>query len=445
MQATQETPVKKQTRDVRAVMTTVASGFGIMLLNACTGILTARTLKPAGRGELAAMNLWPIFLTFTTTLGIPSSIIYMMKRHPEGRSSHIPAGFTMSAFLGTLAALGGVLLLPFWLNHQYSPRIIFFAQIFLLTTPLLALIQASRSVFEAQGLFSVSNQIQLISPGTTLLGLLILLATHHLSPITAALAYTGAAVPTFVFAAIRIWPILQGRWEVNLAACRLLLNYGIRSYGVDLLGTLALQVDQVIVINLLSAAQMGGYGVILSLSRMFNLFAAAIVMVLFPKASGSSPKQVHELVSRSARIGTAVSALCSLTISLVGSHVLTLLYGKEYAGNSHCLQVLLVEVTLSGCVYILSQGFMALGRPGVVSTLQAIGLGLSIPLMLFLVPRYGIMGAALSLLLSTCARLLFVFSGFRFLLQMPLPRVLPTRRDLETLRSLLPQRASASA
>jgi O-antigen/teichoic acid export membrane protein len=420
----------------RAVLTIVISKFGILFLNAATGIITARALKPEGRGELAAMILWPMFLTYVTTLGIPSSMIYMLKRHPEDQAGHVAAGLSMTLVLGIVAALAGSAALPLWLGRQYSHQIVVDAQLFLVATPLLSLIQTGRAVIEARGLFSYSNQVQILYPGTTLLGLASLLASHRLTPVTAALAYTGSAVPNCLLVAYRIWPLLHKHWQVQRDKCQLLLSYGIRSYGVDLLGTLSLQVDQVIVISILSASQMGAYGVVLNLSRMFNLFQGSIVMVLFPRATGRPAEEVVSLVERSARIGTLVTAFCSLIVALVGSGVLAFLYGKEYAGATNCLRVLLLEVTFSGCVFILAQAFMALGRPGIVTVLQAIGLSLSVPLMLVLVPRYGVMGAAVSLLISTTARLLFVLCGFHLFLKIRSPNLLPHRDDFVTIRAL---------
>ena len=178
---------------------------------------------------------------------------------------------------------------------------------------------------------------------------------------------------------------------------------------------------------------MGSYGVVLSLSRMFNLFQASVVMVLFPKAAGQTADRVLELTEQAARISTAITALCCLSVSLVGSLTLRLLYGGAYAGNSGTLRLLLIEVTVSGAVYVLAQAFMALGHPGVVTILQGIGLSLSVPLMLWLVPRFGIQGAALALLLSTIARFLFVYLGFRFILHLRTPRLLPQISDLHLL------------
>jgi O-antigen/teichoic acid export membrane protein len=84
---------------------------------------------------------------------------------------------------------------------------------------------------------------------------------------------------------------------------------------------------------------------------------------------------------------------------------------------------------------VLAQAFMALNHPGVVTVLQAIGLSLSIPMMLWLIPRYGIYGAAISLLTSTAARLIFVCVGFKLFLKMSPPKLLPQLGDIQFLIS----------
>ena len=97
-----------------------------------------------------------------------------------------------------------------------------------------------------------------------------------------------------------------------------------------------------------------------------------------------------------------------------------------------------MEVTLAGSVSVLAQAFMALGRPGIVTILQAVGLSFSIPLMLILIPRWGIKGAATALLVSTLARLVFVMAGFPIFLKTRLPNLLPQVADFDLLWQRLP-------
>ncbi len=144
-------PVGGNARDghgARAVVQSIISKAVILGLQGSTGILTARALGPAGRGELAAMILWPLFVASVTTLGVPSSLIYYLGHRPQERERLIANGFLMATVLGVLAAAVTALVLPWWL-HQYSAHIIHTAEWFLITVPLCSVTLAGRAVLEA--------------------------------------------------------------------------------------------------------------------------------------------------------------------------------------------------------------------------------------------------------------------------------------------------------
>jgi O-antigen/teichoic acid export membrane protein len=429
----------------RAVAHSILSKVAILGLQAATGILTARVLQPAGRGELAAMILWPLFVASLTTLGLPSSLIYHLRHRTADRERLITNGFLMATVLGVVAAGVTAAILPWWLR-QYPASIIHAAEWFLITVPICSTTLAGRAILEASDEFSVSNAIQTLTPFATLVVLLAFAGVHRLNPYTAGTAYIAASIPTFWLMFHRVRRIGVGRWRCDWDVIKLMLGYGVRSYGIDLLGTLALQVDQVLVVSLLSPAAMGSYVVVLSLSRMLNLFQNSVVMVLFPRAAGRSLEDVVALTGRSVRVSGLITAFCGAFVCAAGPTLLRVLYGREYVSAVGALKILVIEVVLSGATFVLAQAFMALGRPGVVTILQAIGLSLSIPMMLWLIPRYGIYGAAVSLLTSTVARLVFIYAGFRIFLKVGAPSLLPTVDDatllLHTARHLRPERAA---
>jgi O-antigen/teichoic acid export membrane protein len=421
--------VEEPRHGFRAVVQSVASKAAILGLQAGTGILTARMLKPEGRGELAAMILWPLFIASLTTLGVPSALIYHLRRHPEMKANLVTNAFIVAIVMGVVSSVITAFILPYWL-HQYSPTIVWFAEIFLVTVPLCSVTLAGRAALEAEHDFVGSNAIQILTPLSTLIVLVGLLVLHKLDSYSAAIAYIVAALPSFwlMVRRIRRAGIVVGQMRVRVT--KQLLSYGIRSYGVDLLGTLALQVDQVLVVSLLSASSMGFYVVVLSLSRMLNVFQTSVVMVLFPKAAGHSKADVLAMTGRAVRISGFATAICGVLVCLAGPTLLGLLYGAEYEAASGALRILVLEATLSGVVFVLAQAFMALDHPGVVTILQALGLSLSVPLMVWLIPIYGIYGAAISLLASTVARLLFVCIGFKLFLKTSAPNLLPEWRDI---------------
>lgn len=424
--------VEEPRHGFRAVVQSVASKAAILALQAGTGILTARLLRPEGRGELAAMILWPLFIASLTTLGVPSALIYHLRHHPEKKTNLVTNAFIMATIMGVVSSVITAFILPYWL-HQYSPTIIRFAEAFLVTVPLCSVTLAGRAALEAEHDFAGSNAIQILTPLSTLIVLVGLLVLHHLDSYTAAIAYIVAALPSFWLMVLRIRRAGISVGRIRVPVAKQLLSYGIRSYGVDLLGTLALQVDQVLVVSLLSASAMGSYVVVLSLSRMLNVFQTSVVMVLFPKAAGHAKADVLAMTGKAVRISGLATVICGLLVCVAGPTLLRLLYGSEYVAASGALRILVLEATLSGIVFVLAQAFMALDHPGVVTILQALGLSLSIPMMIWLIPIYGIYGAAVSLLVSTVARLIFVCIGFKVFLKTSAPNLFPEWRDIRFL------------
>jgi len=113
----------------------------------------------------------------------------------------------------------------------------------------------------------------------------------------------------------RLWRKFQPSLGSFQESAKLLFSYGIRSYGIDLCGTMSLYVDQALVVRLLAPDQMGTYVVALSLSRMLNLFHTSVVMVLFPKAVSRLPREVAAMTSRAMRMSTLLSAFAGIGIA----------------------------------------------------------------------------------------------------------------------------------
>ncbi len=419
-----------------AAIQTLLSRVLILAVNLATGIITARSLGAAGRGEQAAMILWSMFLANTVTLGLPSAIIYNFKARPYQKSELFAAALLLGTGLGFVASAIGILCIPFWLS-QYSPNVVRAAQWFMLNAPIALVQLLVLAALEALGDFTASNQLRLMIPLITLMALIGLSAAGAITPFTSSLAYTLNGIPIFVWTLARLWRLLHPQWLGIGTAARQLVHYGLRSYGVDLLGALALQVDQVLVVSFLDPSAMGTYVVALSLARMLNVFQMATAAVLFPRAAACPIHEVIALTGQAARLTTALTSAMGLLIIALGPFLLQLLYGAEFVQATTVLYVLVIEAVISGATLVLAQSFMALGNPGIVTLLQAAGLALSLPLMIWLIPIFGLVGAGLALLASTSVRLLFTLSCYPLILKAPLPSLLITKQDLVFLKHKL--------
>jgi len=391
---------------------------GQIALNMASGILTARALKPDGRGELAAMILWPIFLSGAFTIGIPSALLYSIRLKAISARNLIGTAMLLGLILSLFTAAAGIFLLPLWLVH-YSPEVVRMAQWFMITTPNSILLYIGRAALEARGRFGMSSVLTLSPPCFIVLSLLLLLPFHFLTPISAACVYVLSGILPLVLILFQLRHELIPQAQSIPGATKALLSYGVRSYGIDLCGTLSQYVDQALVLKLLSPADMGSYTVALSLSRMINIGFTSVAAVLFPKAINQDLKTSYRMSLRALVASLMLAVPAALVLLFCARLALRVLYGREYDIATGLLKILILEAILSGCITVMSQTFMAIGRPGTVTLLQSAGLATAIPLVAFLVPRYGSEGAGAALVISALIRGFLLWLSYRKLLPDP--------------------------
>lgn len=410
----------------------IASRFTWIGLNTITGILAARALQPQGRGELAAMILWPTLVGGLTAFGLPKALIYHVRRDPK-RASALAGSAALLCVLTTI--IGTAIawhVIPLWLRRQ-PEHTIFVAQLCLLVVPIHTLSMLGRSAWEASGHFGRSNLSQLIPPSLVIVGLGVQTWYGVLTPVSAAATYVLAGVPAFIWMLVSVArdyrPTLRGVTHMG----RRLLHYGGRSYGADLAGILAHYLDQALVVGLLSSASMGIYVVALSLANVVAAVNQSVSMIVFPRAVGLTPREMATKVAQSARMGSMAGCAIGITVLTAGPFLLRVLYGSAFAAAAHILPILVFRIIIGGFGNMLRQGFLAAGRPGIVTGIQVAGIGLSVPLLLVLVPRFGLAGAAVTLLIVSIVRVSLTLACYRLILRVPMPRLWINRTDLAAL------------
>ena len=405
----------------------------ILFINFGTGVITARTLGPGGRGEQAVLQMWPQIFALAFTLGLPLSMIYNLKRYPERDSQFFSTALLVGTVMGFLATLTGVLFLPYWLT-QYSPEVVRSAQWIMLLAPLALLFTILNDVARAREEFTVYNMGQFLRPALTLLALIALVLTHYLTPLSAALSYVLTFMPLTLWMLIRYCRVYHLTLRGFGAAFRTLISYGVRSYGVYLFGYLvAGQLDRVLVVGLLDSVEMGLYVAAIALARTLLIFPNAVSRVVLPKAASRPLEETVALIGRGTRVSTSLALLVASILAILGPLMLTLVYGQGFQGAVPVFRLLLADTVLYGATLILSQAFMAHNKPGVVSLMQGLSVGLVIPLLLILVPRYGLVGAGLAVLISTTVRFIFAIVTFPIIFRVRPPRLRPTWNDFTTI------------
>jgi len=410
--------------------------IGLSLIN---GVVVARCLGPIGRGDQAALIMWPQVVPAALTFGIPYGLLYHARNSPMQRQQLYGTSFFIAIVLGFASTLIGAYGVPLWLHH-YTPETILAGQRLMAFAPAFMLSAFMNSIFEAEHDFSCANILRYLPTALTTVALLGLSLLHQLNAFSSALSYLiPTAISVIVLMPYLAKQLVIARQEM-VKMTQMLSSYGLRVYGTNLLGLFSSQIDQVLVIGVLSTHDLGIYVVCLSASRVLNLFEVALSSVILPKTAGRAVAEVADIVGSLSRLTLFIGMGCVAILGSIIPWLLPALYGRGFAEGIQTTEVLLLEVIIGSTTNVLLQTYLAVNRPGIVTIFQSIGYLTAIPLMLWFMPIFGLVGAALALLLATCLRFVFARTGYGLVLKVPIPRFFISSADIAFVQQAVSDR-----
>ncbi|MBD5655126.1 MAG: oligosaccharide flippase family protein [Candidatus Eremiobacteraeota bacterium] len=415
-----------------AVAQTVLARFFILFINLGTSVFTARHFGTEGRGTQAALGLWMPILTYLFMIGLPSGLRFQGRKHQQDQGDLLGASMIIALVIGVFTAIVGIAAMPLLLKH-YPAITIYQARTIMLFAPINILGLVFSAMLEVKLDFTFANFSRYAPPIATLVTLVTLASLHHLTPYSAALSYVIPASIVGTITGIYVLRITRATFSRFFIAARRILGYGVRISGADILNTFSSQIDQLLVIGFLSAGQLGAYTVALQASRVLTIFQVSLNSVLLPKAAGLPTHRVIALVARTARLTIAVTMLAAIALVVLMPLLLPGLYGRDFRAAILVSQILAFEAVLSAASATHTQAFTATNRPTMATIFQFAGLATAIPLMLELIPRFGITGAGMALTASSFVRLVIALLCYPFLLKVPIPRIIITREDISYL------------
>src|SRR5262249_49146707 len=120
------------------VLLTTGSNILLGLLGVISGALAARLLGPSGRGQLAAIQMWPNFLAAMANLGLPEALVYFSARTRGESGRYVGSAVTLNLLVSAGFMGLGYVVLPLVLPAQ-SAEVINTARWYLLLLPIQAI------------------------------------------------------------------------------------------------------------------------------------------------------------------------------------------------------------------------------------------------------------------------------------------------------------------
>jgi len=410
-----------------------------IVIQACTvvqGILVARLLGPAGRGQFAAAILWPGLFAAMGGMGVSVALARRAGRaHDLARV--IRTGLALTLLTGTVVAVLCAAAIP-WLLPGNDTVVRNAAYVFV---PFIIFNQVSLAMIaidQGAGWFAQMNWTRLIVNPVYLLFVVVLWFTgvRDVGWFVVGLLIANAAVAfARVTLAVQRAP-LSGQMEPVNAVLHEALPYGL----AGLLGALAASADKALLLYLLGTAQLGFYTVALTAASVVNSLAGAAGTVSFGMSAQVKDREGFDRVARMFRFTAWTWLLAGLGVAVIIPIVLPLLYGAVFRPAIWPAILLIPAAALTGQASILEESMRAQGRAFVGLEARAAGLVVMIAMGWLLAPVVGIYGVVFAAIGSQAIVLIVMMFAARWhfhraLLNALLPRI----SDLLELKTRLPR------
>jgi O-antigen/teichoic acid export membrane protein len=225
----------------------------------------------------------------------------------------------------------------------------------------------------------------------------------------------GILVGVAGFAAVTYWVVSRSSGPPMSAASGFgrAFRFSVPSHMANLTQFLNYRFDIFVIGYFVGLSGVGLYVLASVMAESVWLVSRAVAAVLFPYVA-STPEADRRLDAtiRSVRMSLTVSVALALLLGLLALPILRFAFGASFLASHVPLLWLLPGVTMFSIVYVLSAYFSGIGRPGVNFIRSGVGLLVTVPLALYLVPRFGIVGASIATSISYGASTVVAMSFF---------------------------------
>ena len=377
-----------------------ASTAVIGLLGAVSGILLARTLGPAPRGEYAAIVLWPTALAIVGELGFNFSISYHCGK---GRSISALWSLTwvVSLGVGGALALAGIVVVPALVTlPNQAERDLIWA---LATAPAALVTGNLAYLLLGTGRVALYNWVRVYAAASysLLIAALALAARGNLETYT--FAFVFSQVSSALLAAGVVARSLKPAWRWDQALAASVVRYGLKAYASSIAAQLNLRLSQLLMTVFLAAEEVGIYAVAVAAAGALAPLFGALAIVTLPRVTmAPERKAAGDQAIRSVQLAMILGLPVAAVGIAVAPWVISIAFGASFVPAVGLTRCLLLASLFQGLNVILGHSLRGLGQPGKTAVAEGIGLALTVLLLSLTLPRYGSWAAAITTTVVGC-------------------------------------------
>lgn len=381
------------------IIITFISQIIILGVGIFTSIILARGLAPEGRGIYALIALVPALMLKLGTLGIESSNIYFTAKKKYSINDIVGNSFFCSILFGLILIL---LFYPithlsvfqhFVIKNKLNLNYIY---LLVFTLPLSFLTLFLRNILLGNHNIKSYNFIGFLENIVQFLLFFILLVILKKDIFGAILAYLVIVILGALITVIFVKKYAKAKLKISFSRELFydMIQYGYKGYLGNLAQFLNYRLDMFFVGFFLGAVEVGYYAIAVAVVERLWLLPQSIATVLFPKVSSINEEASNMLTPLISRNTFFITISCSIVLIFLAKPFIKLFFGASFLPSYPPIVMLLPGIVALSVSKVLSGDILGRGKPQIGMVAAFLSLIINIPLNIYLIPKYGISGAA---------------------------------------------------
>jgi len=376
------------------ILSIFRSNIAVTACNLLAGVILTRVLGAAGYGLYSAIIVVPVMVIGFTQLGIRRSAIYHIGNKLIPEDHIVSALFLLLLWTSTLSILICGFVYFFSESQLFDPLIIVLV---LLTIPLLL-----SNVF-AGGLFLGKEDIRhasVVNAAPTILTLVFTVVFVWVLKLGVLGAFAAIFAANLIMLLLVYRIIFTGyryriTWKYHEGIMKSMIKLGLVNAIAIFIMQLNYRLDILMLKKLSTLEEVGYYSLAMQIAeQLLHIPYAIESIVLSRSANTSDDRFVHRTVASIFRVSLLIGLGGGLFIYLISPWVIPLVFGKAFAGSVVMIRVVLPGILVLLGFRILNSRLTGMGKPQIAIYAFLPALVLNFILNLFLIPRYGGVGAA---------------------------------------------------
>jgi O-antigen/teichoic acid export membrane protein len=379
---------------VQAAVTTYGTNLAVVVLSLLNVLIVARTLGPAGRGDVAFLIAIGILSAHLATMSVQEANSNLAGAEPGTRRALATNSVVFAAAFG-LGAAGlvalAVELFPSVGGHA-DPVLLWVA---FAAIPVMVLKAYLSFLLQADYGFAVTNMAWLVGPLTTFIANAVLALAGALSVGTAIVAWLGGQV-LGAFLLVAYVRLHDGFGAPDRRLAGRMLSFGAKSHVGRFMEVGNYRVDQWFLGAIAGSRELGLYSIAVAWAEVLFYLPGILVLVQRPDLVRARPDEAVRLAARVVRAALLLAAGLVVVIVLAAPILCVTVFGDAFAGSVDDLRVLALGAFGIVALELLRNTLTAQRRPILASSAIAVAFTLTIALDLLLIPSLGGLGAAIA-------------------------------------------------